>query len=160
MAAPRLVMRRAFVGCPQYGHRSSKVLFTQKRLSTGGGVFDKADGAGVYERARKLDEATANLSSENTGRVSDAIKHDHAELKEFYDNILGAKDSDSKVRWQNQFTWELARHSIGEELVVYPAMEKHLGTEGKEMADHDREEHLEVTRELTRYLHLKLPSLT
>jgi len=57
-------------------------------------------------------------------RVSDLIKHDHDELRTYKDNILNAKDDDEKVRWQNQFTWELARHSIAEELVVYPAMEK------------------------------------
>lgn len=57
-------------------------------------------------------------------RVSDLIKHDHDELRTYKDNILNAKDVDEKVRWQNQFTWELARHSIAEELVVYPAMEK------------------------------------
>lgn len=57
-------------------------------------------------------------------RVSDLIKHDHNELRTYKDNILNAKDDDEKARWQNQFTWELARHSIAEELVVYPAMEK------------------------------------
>jgi hypothetical protein len=57
-------------------------------------------------------------------RISDLIKHDHDELRTYKDNILNAKDDDEKVRWQNQFTWELARHSIAEELVVYPAMEK------------------------------------
>ncbi|KEF59570.1 uncharacterized protein A1O9_04415 [Exophiala aquamarina CBS 119918] len=81
------------------------------------------------------------MSSANALTVMDAIKHDHAELKEYYENILGANDVDSKIRWQNQFTWELARHSIGEELVVYPAMEKHLGNTGKQMADRDRTEH-------------------
>jgi hemerythrin superfamily protein len=57
-------------------------------------------------------------------RVSDLIKHDHDELRTYKDNILKATTDDEKVRWQNQFTWELARHSIAEELVVYPAMEK------------------------------------
>lgn len=68
-------------------------------------------------------------------------------MKGVYKNILGAKDNDSKIRWQNQFTWELARHSIGEELVVYPAMEKHMGDVGKQMADRDRTEHNKVGRE-------------
>jgi len=57
-------------------------------------------------------------------RVSELIKHDHAELRSYKNNILKGKDADEKVRWQNQFIWELARHSIAEELVVYPAKEK------------------------------------
>ncbi len=47
-------------------------------------------------------------------------------------------------RWANEFRWELARHSAGEELVVYPAFEKKLGAEGKRMADEDRAQHQEV----------------
>jgi hemerythrin superfamily protein len=78
-------------------------------------------------------------------KISDAITHDHEELKEYYGNIKNASSSDEKTRWRNQFVWELARHSIGEELVVYPAMEKIPG--GKEMAEKDREEH-QVVKEL------------
>jgi hypothetical protein len=48
--------------------------------------------------------------------------------------------------WANEFRWELARHSPGEELVVYSAFEKKLGDEGKRMADDDRAQHQEVYR--------------
>ncbi|KAG0081740.1 hypothetical protein BGZ93_002629, partial [Podila epicladia] len=75
-------------------------------------------------------------------RVTEAIKRDHRELEDAYANILDSTDDDERTRWQHQFTWELARHSIGEELVVYPAMEEHLSN-GKEMADKDRKEHQE-----------------
>jgi hemerythrin superfamily protein len=76
--------------------------------------------------------------------ISDAIKKDHQEINEYAKNIRAAADEDAKVRWQNQFTWELARHSIGEELVVYPAFVKHLGARGQEIADKDRAEHQPV----------------
>ena len=74
-------------------------------------------------------------------KTSDLIIHDHSELSDYYNQIKNAKDEETKVKWQNQFTWELARHSIAEELVVYPAMEKYLGDKGKEMAEKDRKEH-------------------
>ena len=77
--------------------------------------------------------------------ISDVIKRDHREIEEFYENILRATDEDTQVRWQNQFTWELTRHSIGEELVVYPSFTKYLGVEGQQMADKDRSEHQEVS---------------
>jgi hemerythrin superfamily protein len=87
-----------------------------------------------------------NIKSFSTSRVvmagiSDVIKHDHREIEDFYQNIVDANDEDTKVKWQNQLTWELARHSIGEELVVYPAMEKYLGDDGKSTAEKDRREH-------------------
>ena len=91
--------------------------------------------------------------------VSDAIKHDHAELKEYYSKILNASedDHDTKTRYQNQFTWELARHSIAEELVVYPAMEKYIEG-GKDIADHDRGEHRTLKEELKKFQNLKSSS--
>ncbi len=84
------------------------------------------------------------MSAANAGTISDVIKHDHVELKDYYNNVLSAKDNESKIRWQNQFTWELARHSVGEELVVYPAMEEYMGEEGKNLAQKDRDSHKEV----------------
>ncbi|KIW90999.1 uncharacterized protein Z519_08782 [Cladophialophora bantiana CBS 173.52] len=84
------------------------------------------------------------MSVANTSTVLNAIKHDYAELKEHYENILGAQDTDSKIHWQNQFTCEFAPHSLGEELVVYPATERHLDQGGKEMANKDRKENLKV----------------
>ncbi|KAH7032602.1 HHE domain protein [Microdochium trichocladiopsis] len=82
--------------------------------------------------------------------ISDAIKDDHNDLREAHKRILSANTHDEKVRWRNQFTWELARHSIGEELVVYPAMESHLD-DGKARADHDRSEHQTVKEELVKF---------
>lgn len=81
-------------------------------------------------------------------RVSEAIKRDHRELEDYYNNILDAASDDDKTRWQNQFTWELARHSVGEELIVYPAMEKYL-PDGRELADKDRKEHQKVGRHIS-----------
>jgi hypothetical protein len=36
---------------------------------------------------------------------------------------------------------EIAKHAAGEEIVVYPLMEKLLGGEGTRLADHDRNDH-------------------
>jgi len=88
------------------------------------------------------------------GTVSDAIQHDDRELEEYYANIINAKDTDAKERWQNQFVWELARHSIAEELVVYPAMERSLSN-GTEMAEKDRCEHATVKELLYKFQGLK-----
>ncbi|KAI1753737.1 HHE domain protein [Xylaria castorea] len=87
-------------------------------------------------------------------KISDSIIHDHKELEQFYNNIKNAKSVDEKTQWRNQFTWELARHSIGEELVVYPAFERLLPN-GKEMADKDRKEHLSIKDYLFQFQDLK-----
>lgn len=76
--------------------------------------------------------------------ISAAIKGDHRDLETYYNEVVGSSDPDYQQRYGNQFVWELARHSVAEELVVYPAMEKYLGQKGKDLADHDRQEHHEV----------------
>jgi hemerythrin superfamily protein len=76
--------------------------------------------------------------------ISDAIIKDHRELEQYYNEVVNSTDPDHQERYGNQFVWELARHSIGEELVVYPAFEKYMGEEGKQMAESDRKEHHEV----------------
>jgi len=88
-----------------------------------------------------------NMATIQPTRISDRIKKDHEELASYVNTIKNSSDYDTQVRYQNQFIWELARHSIAEEIVVYPAFEQHvLG--GKEMADKDRKEHLEVKKML------------
>ncbi|GAM42679.1 HHE domain protein [Talaromyces pinophilus] len=86
--------------------------------------------------------------------ISQTIKNDHRELEDAYNKILSSSTDDEKVRWQNQFTWELARHSIGEELLVYPAFEKNLA-DGRQMADKDRAEHQKVKELLYKFQGLK-----
>ena len=80
----------------------------------------------------------------STPRIINAIKQDHREIESYYDRITKSSDKDEQTQYQNKFTWELVRHSIGEELVVYPAFEKHL-KDGKALADKDREEHQTVS---------------
>jgi hemerythrin superfamily protein len=83
------------------------------------------------------------IGKSEVSKISQAIKEDHRQLEYYYSRIVKAQTEDDKVRYQNAFVWELARHSIGEELVVYPVFESKLPN-GKEMADKDRNEHQTV----------------
>lgn len=80
--------------------------------------------------------------------IFDAIVKDHRELGHYYNEVSNNPNAPNhQTRYGNQFVWELARHSVGEELVVYPAMENFLGVEGKDMAESDRRDHHEVRLE-------------
>ncbi|KAI5899256.1 uncharacterized protein SCHCODRAFT_02604620 [Schizophyllum commune H4-8] len=82
-------------------------------------------------------------------KISDAIKEDHRDIfayHEAYKKSVG--DFDAQQRWSRQLIWEVARHSIGEELVVYPLFEKYMGTRGTQLADENRKEHNEVKEKL------------
>jgi len=70
------------------------------------------------------------------------IAFDHREMYEYYQQYLDSTGNlDNQKRWSNQLFWTIATHSVGEELAVYPLLEKHLGEEGKKLAEHDREDH-------------------
>ncbi|KAG8897359.1 hypothetical protein FRB99_008208 [Tulasnella sp. 403] len=82
--------------------------------------------------------------SGTTPTISDAIIQDHRELEEYYQNYKRASTDKEKQQWAAQFRWELARHSVGEELVLYPVMGKYLGEEGEKLAATDRADHAEA----------------
>jgi hypothetical protein len=65
-------------------------------------------------------------------------------MYEYYDEYTRARNNsnvDAEGRWARQLTWEVARHAVGEEIVVYPLMEKHLGAKGLKLTDNDRADH-------------------
>jgi len=101
-----------------------------------------------YRHSRLLVAPTAtqfrlkSIETDNP-RVSDSVKRDHRDLEEYYNNMMVNQDPDTITRWQNQFVWELARHSVAEEIVVYPAFEEHCPG-GHEMAEKDRRQHQAV----------------
>lgn len=77
--------------------------------------------------------------------ISEAIGDDHKSIDSYAENIKKASSLDDKIKWRNQFTWALARHAISEELTMYPAMEKHMGQEGLDLTNVDREQHQAVS---------------
>ncbi|KAG9068236.1 hypothetical protein KI688_011831 [Linnemannia hyalina] len=97
--------------------------------------------------------ASASASAETLNGISDPVKKDHRELEEYYNNILSANTEDEKTRWANQFVWELARHSVGEELIMYPCMRKVLRN-GDAMVEKDLAEHQEVKEQLFKFQNL------
>ncbi|CAF0957206.1 unnamed protein product [Rotaria sordida] len=77
--------------------------------------------------------------------ITATILKDHDAVKNAYEKYLSSKGNMvEREHWANYFRWELTRHTIAEELFLYPAFEKYLGDEGKYMADQDREDHQQV----------------
>lgn len=76
--------------------------------------------------------------------ISEALGDDHKGLDSYAYQLKAAKTLQEQIEWRNAFTWRLARHAISEELTVYPAMEKHLGAEGVELTNTDRDQHQAV----------------
>lgn len=86
-----------------------------------------------------------HIESASSGRpLTEEIARDHETLKQCYEQYKNAPNAEEKEKWKNQFTWTNARHAIAEELVVYPAMDKKMGQEGRDITDKDRDSHQRI----------------
>jgi hemerythrin-like domain-containing protein len=85
--------------------------------------------------------------------VIEVLEHDHREVEEMFselETLRGASADDAMSRRKalaDQVTIELVRHSVAEEVVVYPQVEDKVSTEE---AEHAREEHAEAEETLHR----------
>ncbi|GAB1320979.1 hypothetical protein MFIFM68171_11189 [Madurella fahalii] len=114
--------------------------------------------AQITRRLQTATEASTrrpSLGVAPTVSITAAIINDHRELEECYDEVVNSSDQDRRQRYGNQFTWELARHSVGEELVLYPAFERHMGSVGHQIAETDRKDHHEIKELLKEFQNMK-----
>ena len=85
--------------------------------------------------------------------VIEILEHDHREVEEMFaelESLRGAATDEAKSRRKDvtdQVTIELVRHSVAEEVIVYPQVEKKISAEEVE---HAREEHAEAEETLAR----------
>ena len=85
--------------------------------------------------------------------VVEVLEQDHREVEEMFaelESLRGASTDEMKSRRKavaEQVTIELVRHSVAEEVLVYPQVEKKVSAEE---AEHAREEHAEAEETLHR----------
>jgi hemerythrin superfamily protein len=85
--------------------------------------------------------------------VIEVLEHDHREVEQMFDeleSLRGASTEEAKERRKTlteQVTIELVRHSVAEEVLVYPEVERKVSSEE---AEHARDEHAEAEETLQR----------
>src|SRR5438270_11306776 len=83
--------------------------------------------------------------------VIDILEHDHREVEAMFkelESLRGASTEEAQERRKeltDQVTIELVRHSVAEEVLVYPKVEREVS---EEEAEHAREEHAEAEETL------------
>jgi hemerythrin superfamily protein len=77
--------------------------------------------------------------------VVDVLTADHHEVTELLGQISRSTDPDRRRDLADTVIAELVRHSVAEEMFVYPAMREHL-PDGDEAVEHDTREHEELER--------------
>lgn len=96
----------------------------------------------IHTKNFKQSNLESNMATNRT--ISEALGDDHKTIDSWAEKIKSSTTLQEKIEWRNQFTWGLARHAVSEELTVYPAMNKHLGQEGVDLTNVDREQHQAV----------------
>jgi hypothetical protein len=92
------------------------------------------------------------MADQNTD-VIEILEQDHREVEEMFrelESLRGAASDESKSRRKelaDQVTIELVRHSVAEEVLVYPEVEEKVSAEE---AEHARKEHAEAEETLAR----------
>jgi hemerythrin-like domain-containing protein len=85
--------------------------------------------------------------------VIEVLEQDHREVEAMFkelEALRGAATDEARSRRKDltdQVTIELVRHSVAEEVLVYPQVEKHVSADE---AEHAREEHAEAEETLKR----------
>jgi hemerythrin superfamily protein len=77
--------------------------------------------------------------------VVDELTTDHREATTLLDELLATGDPQARRDMADTVITELVRHSVAEEMYVYPAMREHL-PDGDQAVAHDIEEHEELER--------------
>jgi hemerythrin-like domain-containing protein len=75
--------------------------------------------------------------------VVDILTTEHHEVLDLLQQIKTSTDAEERRDLADTVISELVRHSVAEEMYVYPAMKKYL-PDGDEAVDHDIEEHKEL----------------
>jgi hemerythrin superfamily protein len=91
--------------------------------------------------------------AEQTRDVIEVLEHDHREVEQMFselESLRGAstdEDLSRRKELAEQVTIELVRHSVAEEVLVYPQVERQVSSEE---AEHARKEHAEAEETLQR----------
>ena len=99
--------------------------------------------AGVAAAAAMSGRSDDSADSATGPDVVDVLTTDHHEVTALIGEIWGTTDAEKRRDLADTVISELVRHSVAEEMYVYPAMRKHLPN-GDAAVEHDTTEHKQL----------------
>jgi len=85
------------------------------------------------------------MTDTNDADVIDILTTDHHEVLDLIGTIADTPDAERRRDIADTVIAELVRHSVAEEMYVYPAMREHL-TDGDSEVEHDISEHKDLEK--------------
>lgn len=83
------------------------------------------------------------MTAKKKSDVVDILTADHREMIDLITQIESNTDPKERRKLADTVTAEVMRHSVAEELFVYPVMERDI-PDGKDEVEHDKQEHDEL----------------
>ena len=90
---------------------------------------------------------TTSTEHSKNDDITIELTKDHNELREMFGKLRAGATGDERVDLVREMTTELVKHSVAEEVHLYPLIRKIL-PQGDELADKELEEHAEVEKAL------------
>jgi len=98
-------------GSQQYGQSSQSGGMSSTQQS-----YTTSDVSGTYGYTKTQGKEEVNQSIEHL------IIADHTLVRNIYDKFKSASNKEDMDKWRNELVYEIARHSIAEEVVMYPVI--------------------------------------
>src|SRR5215211_4089642 len=132
--------------------RTDPLLVGSSASLSGHGAFSRRRRWGEPQRHPDATVQEAPMADEQRD-VIEILEQDHREVEQMFaelESLRGAATEEAKSRRKTvteQVTIELVRHSVAEEVLVYPQVERKVSAEE---AEHARKEHAEAEETLQR----------
>ena len=114
---------------------------------------DRACQKGAWGSPRRPSRTPGGIVADEQRDVIEVLEHDHREVEEMFaelESLRGASTEEARRRRKDvaeQVTIELVRHSVAEEVLVYPKVQEKVSVEEAKRA---REEHAEAEETMQR----------
>ncbi|HET7398018.1 MAG TPA: SRPBCC family protein [Intrasporangium sp.] len=122
-----------------------KAGISGKAMAAGAGVAAAVVAGAAAVSGASSDESSSAATVPVAGErdVVDLLISDHREVAALVTQIGTTTDPETRRDMADTVISELVRHSVAEEMYVYPAMRRHLA-DGEQAVEHDMEEHKQL----------------
>lgn len=114
------------------------------------GQSTSSGGISQEHSKQTMTDSTLNFMGTGLGEVfrsrnnpiDELIIMDHKDLRVFLQKFEQSSEFEEASKWLHQFIWEICRHSIAEEIILYPMLKKI--PDGREIWTESLEEHRKI----------------
>jgi hemerythrin superfamily protein len=122
------------------------------QTSQSGGISEQMRQSYVQDPQGTMDYMKTQYQEGFGPTIENLILQDHNVIRTVYEKFKSATSREEAEKWRNEFVYEIARHSIAEEVVLYPLMRSYF-PDGENLFQTSIKEHHKVKEDLYKAEH-------